>query len=116
MKIELFWLVRALGRPVPQIKLLEDVDQVPEGFISDGTTRPWYLSWFVNSVGPELEASIKHDYNIQSCVTIGDWNDQADQFLQDMKDTLVSRPRAYLYFWFAKSYGVYKLIKGELKR
>jgi hypothetical protein len=35
---------------------------VPSGFITDLTSVPWILRWFVSRAGPWLEAAVIHDY------------------------------------------------------
>jgi len=37
---------------------------VPQGFITDGFTVPWFLWWLLSPTGKGMEASVVHDWEL----------------------------------------------------
>ncbi len=46
---------------------------VPDGFVFDGASIPWYLRWLISSFGPLLRGAIVHDFGYRHDFLL-DWN------------------------------------------
>lgn len=60
---------------------------VPAGFVTDGASVPWFLSWRFSSTGPYFGAAIIHDYLL---VNNFGWDKANYEFREEMKALDVS--------------------------
>jgi hypothetical protein len=61
---------------------------VPDGFITDGASIPWFLRWRFSPTGKYFGAAIVHDYIL---VTTSDWKRANVEFEHEMKALNVSK-------------------------
>lgn len=93
--------------------LVEDVEivgyTVPKGFVTDGVSTPYLLSFIVSPTGKAMKSAILHDY-LLSMTDKGESRIGCDKAFYDaLIDDGISKWRAKIMYYAVRLYGIVKV-------
>jgi len=82
---------------------------VPTGFITDGISTPWLLSWLVSPTGKAMPAAVLHDYLLSKLTPSASRKGADMAFYVAMKSCGIKQWRRLIMYNAVRVYGMAKV-------